>query len=261
MDNYIISDYDDHQKLVGLVCLLLAAKSEDLDDKVPSIKELLRIVDLSEDLGFDPRCKEEVDPKVAAAGFQNFSVMYGKLEYLILESLDFNTIRPTVVNFINIFQNIVLSESDIKDIEKSDYQETETVFELKTKVNEYLKSFLSIILNDISFFNILPSKVAAAIVCATRKLLGIKNLWPDYIFKLTSHKEDEVRSLAITLLEMRIASVYKKQNDEDEDMELKDSGFISIDSDSEQEEEKLARKKRKLNRVGITYGVVEQKSS
>lgn len=35
MDNYILSEIFEHQKLVGLVCLLLAAKSEDLDELVP----------------------------------------------------------------------------------------------------------------------------------------------------------------------------------------------------------------------------------
>lgn len=255
MDNYVISDFIEHQKFVGLVSLLLAAKSEDLDEKVPSIKDLLKMVDLSEDLGVDLRSKEELDPKKVAAAHDNFSVMYAKLEFLVFESLDFNTIRPTAMSFMNIFQNFILTDAD--DVNTEEYDTAPSSSELRAKGNDILKTLLSIGLNDIHFFNVLPSKLASAIIGVARKLLGIKNFWPDYIVEFTSYTEDDIRPLTIILLEKRIELLYHTKNEEEE-VSMKDSGFISIDSDSEKEEEvKQVHKKRKLNRVGITYEVVD----
>lgn len=94
MDSYILSDFSEHQKLVGLICLLLSAKSEDIDEKVPSIKDLLKIVDMSLDLG-----RLETDEKRNTAAYKTFARMYCKVEFLIFESLEFNTIRPTTVSY------------------------------------------------------------------------------------------------------------------------------------------------------------------
>lgn len=256
MDNYILSDFDDHQKLIGLVCLLLAAKSEDIDESVPSIKDLLRIVDMSSDLEIDLRYIEGLDPTEVSKAYKNFAKMYSKLEFLIFECLEFNTIRPTVVSFVNIYQNLVLTNSDVDDVKSNSQGETEdrqTLGDMRVLANQYLKHFLSIIIEDVDFFNSVPSLLAAAIIGVTRKLLQIQNYWNEQLEELTRYRTEEIRPLMLKLIEKRINSTYDNCDNNNED--IKDSGYISPNSASETDDELhlTVNKKRKLNRAGITY--------
>lgn len=238
MDSYILSDFVEHQKLIGLVCLLLATKSEDVEEAVPTIKDLLKIVDMSTDLGIDLRLKGELEPKKVSNAYRNFAAMYCKLEFLIFESLEFNTIRPTVVSFINVFQSIVVTSCDLDD-----NIEQKSLGVLRVIANEYLKEFLVLIIQDIEFFNKSPSKIAAAIIGATRKLLHIQHYWNDTLEHLTRYQIDELRPLMMSLIEKRSSAIYHQADDI-----LVDSGFISPSSASETDEEiKNVHKKRKLN--------------
>lgn len=247
MDAYILSDNAEHQKLIALVSLLLAAKSEDLDENVPSIKDLLKVVDMSEDLGCDLRFRSELEPKVVNQAFKKFAEMYCKIEFLIFESISFNAIRPTAVNFINIYQNIVVTSVDLKN------EEGATLGDLLVSANEYIKQFLDfIVIQDIEFFNILPSKLAAAIIGATRKLIKIETYWNEELTNLTRYKIEDIRPLMIRLLDKRFNVIYER------DIVMKDSGYLSPSSLSETDDElKNPYKKRKLmDRAPIVYGVL-----
>lgn len=252
MDNYILSDFIDHQKLVAMVCLLLAAKSEDLDELVPSIKDILQMVDMSEDLGVDLRFRTELDPSDITRAYQNFATMYCKLEFLIFESMEFNTVRPTAVSFLNIFQNIVVTEDDVED--------GSTIGDLRVTANQYIRQFMAVIVLDIGFFNTRPSELAAAIIASTRKLLKIENYWNKQLINFTRCKIEDIRPLILVLLEKRVTIIYEEScGDNDHDIVMKDSGFISSESGSETEDEdmKPALKRRKIShRVPITFGIL-----
>lgn len=256
MDSYILSEVYEHQKLIGLVCLLLAAKSEDLDENVPSIKDLLRIVDMSGDLGVDLRFKDELDPKEVTNAYKSFALMYCKLEYLVFECLEFNTIRPTVVSFINIFQNLLVTEVDLTDlkVEPEDKNTNrQTLGDLRVNANDYLKQFSAIIIEDTDYFNILPSQLAAAIVGATRKLLKIKNYWNDKLEEITRCRVEDIRPMILILIEKHITNIYGNP-DYSDDVAKGDSGYISPNSASETDDElKTVNKKRKLTRPGIIW--------
>lgn len=232
MDAYIISDFPEHQKLIGLVCLLLAAKSEDLDDAIPSIKDLLKIVDMTCDLGVDLRFKEVLTEKEIRNGYGGFAAMYCKLEFLVFESLQFNAIRPTAISFLNIFQGLLITEDDVADMEATDDEKRNSLGDLTVSANGYLNRLTDIIL-DVDFFNRVPSQLAAAIVCLTRKLLKIADFWNKDLVSLTRWKMDELRPLMIVLLEKHMAIHINAETV----AALADSGYISTNSCSETETE------------------------
>lgn len=253
MDNYVLSEYYEHQKLIGLVCLLLAAKSEDLDERVPSIKDLLKICDMSKDLEVDLRFKSELSKLEIRNAHRQFASMYCKLEFLVFESMQFNTIRPTVVSFLNVFQGILVTEADIKiNNDKRSFNE------LRDAADANLRDFLELVLQSVEFFNVAPSLLAASIVGASRKLLQLENYWNHRLTSWTRYDIDQIRPMMIFLVDKRYESIYR-QNDEqmssDEDTILKDSGFVSIiNAASETEETPSTRKKQRLlNRVPITF--------
>lgn len=257
MDAYIISEFAEHQKLIGLVCLLLAAKSEDLDEAIPSIKNLLKIVDMTSDLGVDLRFKEELTEKEIRNAYGGFAAMYCKLEFLVFESLQFNAIRPTAISFLNIFQGILITEDDVNDMEATNDEKRNLLGDLRVSANGYLARLTSVIL-DVEFFNEVPSQLAAAIVCLTRKLLKIADFWNKELVSLTRWKIDDIRPLMILLLEKHMAIHVSDETV----AALRDSGYLSPNSNSETEAEgdvvmELKHKKRKmLKREPIIFKAV-----
>lgn len=252
MENYILSESEEHQKLIALVSLLLAAKSEDIDEKVPSIKDLLRIVDLSNDLDCDLRNTHNYSLSYVSKAFKEFSKLYCKLEFLIFESILFNAIRPTAVTFINVFQHIVVTEADLKDI-KTDGM---TWGNLHITANEYITQLQDIILLDIDICILPPSFVAASIIAATRKLLSIGSYWNEDLANLTCYKADELEQLMYVLIGKHSECIYK-ESQMDSDEAMIDSGFISDDSVSQTDDEKspMVKKRKFFDRPGITLGV------
>lgn len=243
MSVYSVSELVEHQKLIGIICLLLAAKVEDIDENIPLLNEVLLNIDLSTDLGVDFRFQDTIDPKEMSKALHIFKPMYCQLEFLILKCLNFNVIRPTTVSFVNVFKGSVTSE----DIKKGGGNNTKLSLRC---ANEFLQCFLKIVITDIDFFNILPSKIAAAVIGATRKLLQIHNYWNVQLEQLTRYRLEEIRLLIVTLIEKHNASIHKtEQQDNTYDDVFKDSGYISPPSQSDTEEECIKTlKKRKLNR-------------
>lgn len=243
MDNYVISDYFEHQKLIGLVCLLLAAKSEDLDELVPSIKDILTICDMSNDLGCDLRFREGLTNAQVHAAFKKFATMYCKLEFLIFECMDFNLVRPTAVTFLNIFQGYIVGEGDIEHME-----DNESMIEKQNKALEYVKQFVGLIIKDVEFFNITPSLLAASIVGSTRKLLLFDNVWNQTLVEVTRYNIDDIRSTMIVLIDERYKDLYDQTGNCEDESTAMDSGFYSILVSSESDEEVVhVEKKRRLN--------------
>lgn len=242
MDSYILSQLPDHQKLIAIVTLLLAAKSEDLDQLVPSIKDVLIGIDLSDDLGIDLRLKHELEPVKVARAYKNFASMYCKLEYLIFEAMEFNVVRPTIMTFINIFQYVVVMPGDSKLLNRKNG-------DLRVSTNEFIQQFIDVIIHDIDFQNIRPSELAAAVIASTRKLLKIKDYWNDKLAKFTHYEIDAIRPLILVLLEKRVNFLYNMSCSKDFDVGMKDSGYISPTSVSETEDEdvKSVVKRRRLN--------------
>lgn len=231
INEYELSDSKEHQKFIALVTLLLAAKSEDVDDKIPSIKDLLHTIDFTEELGIDLRyqskyCEEEVRKAFAA-----YSELYCKIEFMVFEAINFNTIRPTPLNFIQAFQNIVVSPDDLKDLTiRKDETVVETMSDLRLLANEFIKDLLNMILYNIEFNLLLPSKVAAAIIATARKMLGIKNIWNDRLELHLRSTYSEIFPIITLVLTKKAADTCMGDILIDEVDEKGDSGFIDSEN-------------------------------
>lgn len=227
MDQYIISPNVEHQKFAALVCLLLAAKSEDIDGAIPSIKYLLRIIDLRNELHHDDfrssSIRNSIERRSLLRAYRKFSEMYAQLEYTMFTALDFNVIRPTCVNFINFLQPVIVSELD--------YTNTNTHFgsftNMKLEARDYIYQLLEIVILDVLFFNVRPSKMAAAIIATIRTLLKIQHVWNEEMEINTRYKFIEIKSMVTYLLEKIGKTTTATLPNETPRMEDDESGFIS----------------------------------
>lgn len=245
MDLYVLSENPEHQKLISLVCLLLAAKSEDLEDLVPSIKDLLALINLEDDLDVDLRYEyKNVDKKVLEKAFKKFSQMYAGLEFCVFSAMDFNIIRPTCVSFINIFKPLIVSENDFLNTTRM----FNAMGDLRTEAQGVLRQLLEVVVLDIELINVRPSKIAASIIVAVRRILTIVDVWNDQLEIITRHKIEELKEVADFLIERR-TELFDGNAFEECDSSLNDdSGFqdSSTATDTEEDnEDVITRKQRK----------------
>lgn len=177
MNDYTLSQEDEHQKFIALVALLLAAKSRDIEDRIPSIKSILYVVDLSSELGVDVRFSTSIDDNEMKKVHQQFLYLYCQIEFMIFECCHFNTsYRPTAVNFVQIFQNKIVTKDDLMDLHST--EKIITFSELRRMANDFCKQLLNDVLYNVELTNLLlPSKVAAAVAASMRQMIGIKTVW------------------------------------------------------------------------------------
>ena len=231
MDSYILSTVAEHQKFVALVALLLAAKTEENDDNVPSIKDLLYIVDLTEELGVDFKVKQNYTREELSTAYKAYLKLYCTLEFMIFQTLKFNTICPTAVSFLCIFQKIAVTENDVQDMYASGMS-IDSFGDLKFYATEYIKSLSDIILHDITFHQFLPSRVAAAVIATTRKLLNIKTVW-NFQLEFLTHASLMDLQLIVNLFVEKLSAMDKDSSTSGDSFDYGDSGFYSNDCDFE----------------------------
>ncbi|CAG9805122.1 unnamed protein product [Chironomus riparius] len=231
MDSYILSTVAEHQKFVALVALLLAAKTEENDDNVPSIKDLLHIVDLTEELGVDFKVKQNYTREELSTAYKAYLKLYCTLEFMIFQTLKFNTICPTAVSFLLIFQKIAVVENDVQDMYAGDLS-IGSFGDLKFYASEYIKSLTDIILHDIVFHQFLPSRVAAAVIATTRKLLNIKTVWNLQLEFLTHASFMDLQPIVNLFIE-KLSTMDQESSTSEDSYDYGDSGFYSNDCDFE----------------------------
>lgn len=229
MDAYVLSEKADHLKFLALIILFLAAKSNETDEQIPSIKELLQLVDLKDQINIDFDALHNYEPAQVKLAFKQYAKLYASLEYIILEAINFSTVKPTVASFIEIFQIIAVTENDLTDIEASNAERMiESFGDLKFHSDDYLNTISQIILLSKEFYEFLPSKIAAAIIATTRKFLGIKTFWNTQLELLTATTIEQIQPIICVLLDKQelieeFASALKIEKAEDEVVD--DSGF------------------------------------
>jgi hypothetical protein len=231
MDSYILSSVAEHQKFVALVALLLAVKIEENDDNVPSIKDLLYIIDLTEELGVDFKEKQNYTREELSIAYKAYLKLYCTLEFMIFQTLKFNAICPTAMSFLCIFQKIVVTECDVQDMYAGDLS-IESFADLKFFATEYIKYLSEIVLHDISFHQYPPSRVAAAIIATTRKLLNIKTIWNLQLEFLSHVSLMDIQPIVNSFLE-KLNSMEHESSTSDDSFDYGDSGFYSNDCDFE----------------------------
>ena len=125
---------------------------------VLSIKEILCHVDLSDESEVDFNNIDEYDQRQLSVAYKSFLKLYFTLEFMVSQTLDFNTVCTAPLSFLSVFQQIAVTEMDIKVASKCKDLDVKLLFHLKVCVNEILKTLSDIFLTDIYFSTILSIK-------------------------------------------------------------------------------------------------------
>ncbi|XP_044730146.1 cyclin-J [Chrysoperla carnea] len=156
MDNYAVPKQQLY--LVALVALLLAAKYDERDVKIPKIVEL----------------NSQLKNPYPVSDFH-------AMEIKIMILFDWYLGVPTASHFTDYYSMCVILDNDCKCIKKMDCERA-----LWREAVQYIHKFLDIILLDINLMQAQPSLIASSIICATRILLKLLPIWPPQLVAITN---------------------------------------------------------------------------
>lgn len=230
MSRVVLGGSREHLKLFSLIACLLAAKGNELDQSVPSIKELLHYINMESEIGINFSRRKEYDPKHLKLAYTRFFNVYTKIEFLLFESIGFSTVKPTIFSFLDIFQNLVVQETDIYDMKNVSC----SFDELKMQANDFIGTFSMMVLHNFEFYKFLPSEIAAGIIVATRKLLGIKTYWNGQLEFLTRTTTQQIEPIYNYFLENQdLHDEFRRRwrlFNEKSEIVVEDSGYLSQSS-------------------------------
>lgn len=202
MDNHKIAA--ERLQLVADVCLILACKMEEKEDKIPKITEICGAVQKNFDL------RE-----------------YISLECMILRFYDWNIILPTTAHFMEYFIAEAISEDDLI-INKFD-KSAESFGDLKCHLEGLIFDYLDLTIGDLSLKRCRPSQVAASCILAARKSIRQIPDWNKTLEIITQYKPSDLEEITENLI-LRFATAqgrYKSPNGSET------SGYITDGSDVE----------------------------
>ncbi|XP_026479056.1 cyclin-J-like [Ctenocephalides felis] len=185
MDNHNIAV--ERLKLVALVCLLLGAKLEDSEHKVPKMSELNTMISNQYPL------KD-----------------YISVEVMIMEFFSFNISMITYSHFMEYFIFLVVSESDF-ELAKKNSDKYDDFKQFKFVAHETVFEIMDLCLKDIGIVHSVPSLIGSAIIYATRRVLNISPVWTTDIRNMTAYMEDEVQPCAEKIIQLREANQKKRR--------------------------------------------------
>lgn len=164
------------QRLIALCCIHIASKIEENDLSIPEISILLN---------FTNQFWKRDDLK--------------EMEISILTFFDWYVLFPTAATYIDYFANNVVQ---LEEYLINDYPDM-TLGEFFTSSNEIVLDFLDLILQDVQLVNINPSVMAAACLSATRKQIGIENVWSESLRELTGYNYTDIQEYVETLFNLK----------------------------------------------------------
>ena len=164
-------------QLVAIACILIAAKYEETEEAVPSLKDM--------------DCYAEYD-------YGNEAIY--NMEIHVLTKLNWCLGTATPLHFAGYFMSkgVLFVTATSKGDIKSEYTDTMQgrPLSLVKKVPQYLKRyvefFAGLCLQDYSFQQYAPSLMSAAIIMASRRALGISPIWRPELAVLTTYPEEQV---------------------------------------------------------------------
>lgn len=207
MDKYSIEDAQLH--LIALCCLLIAAKFEECDVKIPRIQTLNYFV-------------------------QNAFLTneFRQMELLLLEFFCWNLILPTSAHYIEYYKLAALSRDDNLNGEKVTHHMENKIMKYIAK---YCKYFLDISLQDFAFSQLAPSLVAAAAIAASRHSLGLMPSWTAQLAECTGFTVAQVQPVALALISVYYH--YRARDAECENVEIPSEMMSKIQTSSSVEAE------------------------
>ncbi|KAG5680788.1 hypothetical protein PVAND_010274 [Polypedilum vanderplanki] len=231
MNRYLLSENVQHLRLTTLVATMLAAKSNEIVDNIPPIKDFIShgFVDLQEEIGVNFMKKEEYTQEQLKVAYKKYAKLYANIEFIIFESLQFSLTRPTTITFLEIFSKIAVTEDDMNNLEKKHREKFDSFESLNQQVNKHIRVLSMIVLYHIEFHQYDPSKNAAAIIATSRFLVGIKKLWNIELEFLTRASIDDIKPIIEIFVDnIHLMKEYlEKINTFDDEEFNEDSGFHS----------------------------------
>ena len=162
MDNHDIPEPQLH--LVALTCFLLAAKFDEIENRIPTIEQLNFFVHNS---------------------FERSE--FHAMELLLLDHFSWNVDLPTAASFVDMF----LVHSVLDDDSHSG-RPLNNCTKARVYVKKYVHYFLEISLQDHKFLSFKPSVVTAAAVAAARSCLHLTPTWKPALVEITGYEYFEV---------------------------------------------------------------------
>lgn len=202
MDKYSIEDAQLH--LIALCCLLIAAKFEESDVKIPRIQTLNYFV-------------------------QNAFLAneFRQMELLLLEFFCWNLVLPTSAHYIEYYKLVSLSKEDNLNGEKVTRLMEPKIMKYIAK---YCKYFLDISLQDFSFSQLPPSLVAASAIAASRHSLGLLPSWTRELTEVTGFTIAQIQPVALALI--NVYYHYRARDTETENVEVPSELMSRINTSS-----------------------------
>ena len=167
-------------QLLATACITIAAKYEEAEEHCPHIPELLRLT------------------KLHNAGHTALSFRDGELEVLRMLGWRLRAVPALrVVGYL--LQKGVCFEDD-------SWQGRGLIPKIPKYTKKYAEFFSNLTLQEYSFQQYLPTKLAAAIILASRVALQLEPRWRPELVRLTGFEEDE-----ITHIYQHVWTYYEEQ--------------------------------------------------
>jgi len=169
-----------HWQLLATACISVAAKYEEAEEHCPSIPELLQLTRLN------------------SVGHNSLSFREGEMEVLRYLGWRLRAVPPLHVIGYFLAKGVTF---------ENDYRIGERLME---KIPKYMKKyatfFCNLAIQENTFQRYLPSRLAAAIILASRVALQIQPRWRPELTRLTGYAEHE-----ITDVFQHVWSYYEEQ--------------------------------------------------
>lgn len=210
MDNHNVAT--DRLNLVAIVCLIVAAKIEDIDPIVPKMTEIHTFVNVN----YDPS-------------------EFTSVERMILRFFDFDLMIPTTATYIEAYIEAAIIYADLDQAASSHRQATlngcKTLYSLKQIYALEVFSFLDLTLANINLGNYSPSVVAAAILAAARSSLKLF-VWPSVLTSITQYRYDDIKEVFVLVCKLKTTSQERRKC-------TPESGYLSdvVETDSDMDDE------------------------
>ena len=167
-------------QLLATACISIAAKYEEAEEYCPTIPDLLQLTRLN------------------VVGHTSLSFREGELDVLRMLGWRLRAIPP--LHFIGYF----LSKG--ATFENDTWQGRALIEKIPKYIRKYADFFSNLTLQEYSFQQYLPSKLAAAILLASREALQLQPKWRPELAKLTGYEECE-----LTEIFQHVWSYYEEQ--------------------------------------------------
>jgi hypothetical protein len=159
-------------QLVAIACILIAAKMEEQEDKVPRIQALTTM---------------------CGNAFSRELIL--RMESFILNIFKWEVNIVTTINFLEYYLQFSLCPTEvIRNTHIRNYEFT------KAHLHKTAEFFVDLSEHHSYFRELLPSVVAAASIAAARKMLGVQPVWTETLQLATSYTLQDIVDCSTSLL-------------------------------------------------------------